>query len=260
MNVLLMFLLFLISGEVGVTHAFSHGNATINGNAGGAVCVFPFKYEDIWHSKCTSVGHDKPWCATTNDYTRDGRWGECTGLVNPTMNGNAAGEECSFPFVYKDTAYWECTSVAHDKPWCATTDDYTRDGRWGECIRTGNPTINGNAGGALCVFPFKYKGIWHSKCTSVRHDKPWCATTDDYTRDGRWGECTGLVNPTMNGNAAGEECSFPFVYKDTAYSKCTSVRHDKPWCATTNDYTRDGRWGECTGLVTPFLQCSDEWM
>lgn len=55
-------------------------------------------------------------------------------LVNPTINGNADGEECFFPFTYKGVKYWGCTSVDHPRPWCPTTEDYNRDQRWGECL------------------------------------------------------------------------------------------------------------------------------
>ena len=55
-------------------------------------CVFPFRYESKWYSKCTTSNHDKPWCSTYNDtyyggnhtgvdYTgtnyASGSWGNC---------------------------------------------------------------------------------------------------------------------------------------------------------------------------------------
>lgn len=54
-----------------------------------------------------------------------------------------------------------------------------------------NPTVNGNARGASCVFPFVYKTVVYQECTSIDYDKPWCATTDNYDRDGLWRDCTG---------------------------------------------------------------------
>ncbi|XP_076136862.1 IgGFc-binding protein-like [Alosa pseudoharengus] len=186
----------IVSVQVGVTNATSYGNPTINGNAGGAVCVFPFVYKRTKYWKCTSIDHNRPWCATTHSFDRDQRWGECTGSGNPTINGNAGGAVCVFPFVYKRTKYWKCTSIDHNRPWCATTHSFDRDERWRECTGSGNPTINGNAGGAVCVFPFVYKRTKYWKCTSIDHNRPWCATTHSFDRDQRWGECTGLVVPT----------------------------------------------------------------
>ena len=52
-------------------------------------------------------------------------------------------------------------------------------------------TVGGNAQGAPCVIPFTYQGVRYTKCTDVNHDKPWCATTEDYDTDHQWGDCTG---------------------------------------------------------------------
>ncbi|XP_037399192.1 uncharacterized protein LOC119264671 [Pygocentrus nattereri] len=52
-----------------------------------------------------------------------------------------------------------------------------------------NVTANGNSKGAPCVFPFFYNGSYHHDCVSFDRPNPWCSTTDNYTRDGQWGEC-----------------------------------------------------------------------
>lgn len=54
----------------------------------------------------------------------------------------------------------------------------------------GQPTTGGNADGADCYFPFKYRGKVYSECTDVAHTQLWCATTDNYRRDRKWGNCT----------------------------------------------------------------------
>ncbi|XP_028605836.2 macrophage mannose receptor 1-like [Podarcis muralis] len=52
-------------------------------------------------------------------------------------------------------------------------------------------TIEGNAFGAPCVFPFKYKNKWYAKC--IRDDDEngqlWCGTTADVNRDSLSGYC-----------------------------------------------------------------------
>ncbi|XP_062387158.1 collagen alpha-6(VI) chain-like [Sardina pilchardus] len=53
------------------------------------------------------------------------------------------------------------------------------------------------------------------------------------------------VVPTVNGNAEGAPCVFPFVYLGTSYSTCTTLNHDKPWCSTTSNFDEDELWGEC---------------
>ena len=43
----------------------------------------------------------------------------------------------------------------------------------------------------------------------------------------------------------GDECVFPFTYKDKTYFKCTSEDVYLPWCATKMNGTRIERWGLC---------------
>lgn len=40
-----------------------------------------------------------------------------------------------------------------------------------------------------CVFPFMYKGERHFSCLSSLFNGDWCATTHDYDKDKKWGEC-----------------------------------------------------------------------
>ncbi|XP_041942654.1 chitinase-like protein PB1E7.04c isoform X2 [Alosa sapidissima] len=53
----------------------------------------------------------------------------------------------------------------------------------------GLPTVNRDAGGAACVFPFVYLGTLHWTCTTINHNKPWCSTTGNFDQDGQGGEC-----------------------------------------------------------------------
>uniref|UniRef100_A0A8B9QJA1 Insulin like growth factor 2 receptor n=1 Tax=Apteryx owenii TaxID=8824 RepID=A0A8B9QJA1_APTOW len=43
--------------------------------------------------------------------------------------------------------------------------------------------------GELCVFPFKYKGKSYEECITEEKNRPWCATTENYQGDGKWGFC-----------------------------------------------------------------------
>ena len=40
-------------------------------------------------------------------------------------------------------------------------------------------------------------------------------------------------------------CHFDFVFDGKTFSECTTEGHDKEWCATTDNYDRDGLWGFC---------------
>ncbi|XP_077169931.1 C-type mannose receptor 2 [Paroedura picta] len=52
---------------------------TIQGNSHGKPCTLPFKYDNLWFYGCTSMGREDGhlWCATTQDYGKDERWGFC---------------------------------------------------------------------------------------------------------------------------------------------------------------------------------------
>ena len=52
--------------------------ATTGGNAGGASCVFPFTYNGVSYTTCIiAYNGNTSWCATTNNYPSDQRWGNC---------------------------------------------------------------------------------------------------------------------------------------------------------------------------------------
>ncbi|XP_062428306.1 cation-independent mannose-6-phosphate receptor isoform X2 [Rhea pennata] len=47
--------------------------------------------------------------------------------------------------------------------------------------------------GELCVFPFKYKGKSYEECITEEKNRLWCATTENYQRDGKWGFCSNAT-------------------------------------------------------------------
>ncbi|KFU84338.1 Macrophage mannose receptor 1, partial [Chaetura pelagica] len=52
---------------------------TLRGNAFGAPCVFPFKYNGKWYAECIprSVNPGSLWCATSSDFDKDQLFGNC---------------------------------------------------------------------------------------------------------------------------------------------------------------------------------------
>ncbi|XP_074840934.1 macrophage mannose receptor 1-like [Carettochelys insculpta] len=55
---------------------------TLLGNAFGAPCVFPFKFNNKWYAECTKDKKaenelDFPWCATSTDFDKDSLFGYC---------------------------------------------------------------------------------------------------------------------------------------------------------------------------------------
>ena len=56
------------------------------------------------------------------------------------------------------------------------------------------PTYAGTAGKSVCVFPFTYKGVSYTGCSTVDNDGyPWCYTSYNYANDHLWGICQGTI-------------------------------------------------------------------
>ena len=45
------------------------------------------------------------------------------------------GVSCVFPFIYLGEKFYSCTEKDGRSKWCATTDNYDRDKRYGHCSR-----------------------------------------------------------------------------------------------------------------------------
>lgn len=60
---------------------------------------------------------------------------------------------------------------------------------WIENCESGVDTHGGNSGGDCCVFPFKFNGKLYHSCTTDGRKTKWCSTTDNYSKDKKWGFC-----------------------------------------------------------------------
>nr|XP_060639277.1 matrix metalloproteinase-9-like [Anolis sagrei ordinatus] len=129
------------------------------------------------------------------------------------------------------------------KLWCATTSSYDVDKKWVYCNVTG-PDLNADA--PSCVFPFIFKGTSYDGCTTdgMPDGKFWCATSSNYDVDKKWMYCN-ITGPAEN--VESPPCFFPFIYKGSIYTKCTTEgqRNGKLWCATSSNYDADKKWRYC---------------
>ena len=53
---------------------------------------------------------------------------------------------------------------------------------------------------------------------------------------------------TESGPLPEKPCVFPFIFKGTTYSECTSFEHDQHWCSVevaSDGVHVDGKWGNC---------------
>lgn len=165
------------------------------GNADGALCHFPFTFEDKSYSSCTTDGRrdNLPWCATTADFDSDKKFGFCPSELLYTYGGNSEGSPCVFPFIFLGEEYEGCTTEGRSDGyrWCATTGNFDNDKKYGFCPSRDIAVIGGNSEGEPCHFPFVFLGKEYNSCTSEgREDgKLWCSTTDNYDDDKKWGFC-----------------------------------------------------------------------
>ena len=56
----------------------------------------------------------------------------------------------------------------------------------------------------------------------------------------------------------GTPCVFPFTFGGVTYTSCTTASSNGvPWCSTTNDLARDGKFGNCALGITimPINKC-----
>jgi len=185
-----------------------------------------------------------------------------------TEGGDAGGECCQFPFMFKKKEYKKCTEDGGARDWC-----FVKDGeRWGYCKKkcTGVKTEGGDAGGGCCTFPFTYKKIEYNKCTDVSSDRPWC-----YAEGGKWGyckaenECLRVPNPcNSNANCVDTPVSFKCTCKDgyvgDGINSCSNenecLRVTKPCNSNANCEDTLGSF-KCTckdGYVGNGISCANE--
>uniref|UniRef100_A0A8C4YRY5 Insulin like growth factor 2 receptor n=1 Tax=Gopherus evgoodei TaxID=1825980 RepID=A0A8C4YRY5_9SAUR len=82
--------------------------------------------------------------------------------------------------------------------------------------------------GELCVFPFKYKGKRYEDCIVDEEKRRWCATTNDYDKDGKRGFC---------GNATGNrEATIIFKCDDNAGNGNPQLLSETLGCAVTFEW------------------------
>lgn len=215
--------------------------STSGGNAGGANCVFPFKYHGKIYHSCKAFNGDH-WCSTTADYHKEKKWGFCDrvdGGFGKWQEATACSVTCGTGV--KRMAR-KCNSP---QPRKSGKKCEGRSVKTVDCLKKACPktmTEGGTGKGQACVFPFKYQNKLYYKCAPWVKGN-WCSTTSVYA--GKWGFCKDNLK-SYGGNAGGADCIFPFEYWGVKHEKCLKYKHGEGyWCATTDSYSKDRKWGMC---------------
>jgi len=151
--------------------------------------------------------------------------------VDGCTTGGGDGDPCIFPFTYKGVTYTKCT-VHHDGSnlaWCATRvkvsgahQYYYGFNNWDHCDDS-------------CP------GYQASARRSHQKVEPEPEPTTPEPEPEPTSTCVAWTGQDTDG---GKPCVFPFEYKGTTYTSCTSD-HDsssRPWCATQVKATEEGNW------------------
>uniref|UniRef100_A0A452UNZ5 Mannose receptor C type 2 n=1 Tax=Ursus maritimus TaxID=29073 RepID=A0A452UNZ5_URSMA len=113
---------------------------TIQGNSHGKPCTIPFKYDNQWFHSCTSTGREDGhlWCATTQDYGKDERWGFCPIKSESRVDGVGQGGSQREADLQQPRGGWKNVPDWGDKTplLLAEQQVWGEGGGWGDTLLT----------------------------------------------------------------------------------------------------------------------------
>merc|ERR1711862_802111 len=172
----------------------------------------------------------------------------------PNTCQTLSGSSCVFPFTYKGVTHNQCTYADSPGSWCATSvsaDGSVVTNAWGDCDlgqssscseETLSLTPCTTTSGAQCRFPFRYKGVVYSQCTTIDQTEPWRATSvtsaGDYIEGSR-ATCPSSC-PGAGGSGSTGGCTPGTIVAGECGNTCVCSSSGEPVC--TNN--------PCTGSST----------
>ncbi|XP_048576522.1 uncharacterized protein LOC5517901 isoform X3 [Nematostella vectensis] len=130
--------------------------------------------------ECGNKCQDDPKCLSIT-YERDSRichLNNATKAMLPSVDG--ASMERQGMSVYATVRFsGKKSDVPTTKPATVERSDVPTTKPARECVKTTD--------GKCCALPFVYQGVTYTSCTSLNHNRPWCALTAVY--DGTWRDC-----------------------------------------------------------------------
>merc|ERR1712066_662995 len=168
-------------------------------------CVFPFRYNGITYSSCTTQDKSAAWCSTNTTLAGThipGYFGYC-----PSSCPGAETSSCT-PGTSYTVDCNTCVCGADGTPVCTSnvcgSSTTTTTSTTTITTTTSSPsstctTVSGPATGAACVFPFTFSGTTYVSCTEwiyggENQGSKWCSTKVDsqgvhVNGEGNYGFC-----------------------------------------------------------------------
>jgi len=190
---------------------------TESGPYANAACVFPFRYNGVTYTSCTTQDKDQAWCSTNTTLAGNhvpGYYGYCpTTCPGAETSGNTEcsenDSECSNACTPGELFNVDCnTCVCNSlgEAICTTNECSTTSTTPATAPAEGCTTVSGPAQGSPCVFPFTFAGVTHQSCADwIYGGQPegstWCSTKVDANGE--------HVNGEGNYGFCGADCTSP---------------------------------------------------
>ncbi|XP_069083972.1 CD5 antigen-like isoform X1 [Pleurodeles waltl] len=232
-----------------------------------SACTFPFIYEARKFSSCIANGRTDRmyWCATTRNYDRDKKWEFCPEADLPE---NSSVAFCTIPFIFEGKKFFSCTTEGRmdGRYWCATTENYDKDGQWILCSGSEHHLrlMNGGDPCAGRVELHYTEGGWGTVCnhgwdltaaTLVCKELK-CGTAIATSTNSQFGESDGpiWVNQLhcLEIHAQLQDCEGSWVKRGSAHS-CDHANESGVVCSDYGKVRLVNGTGRCLGRVEIFF-------
>ncbi|XP_040580047.1 uncharacterized protein [Lepeophtheirus salmonis] len=196
----------------------SSSGSTACQTASGISCVFPFTYNNVKYSSCTSVESSFPWCATSvTNGEYNGRYGFCEDNCEVGVTVPVVTPTTTTTTTTNTTASPTTTIARINKSTFAPSIKTTTQ----ELMTKTTPTSS-----AKTTKPaLKFKTTLTSSVKTTQQLSKITTTAEPLITSVSFQSCQTPTGP----------CVFPFKYFGTMYTGCTLQDSTLPWCATSVD-------------------------
>merc|ERR1711902_279765 len=216
---------------------------TDSGPYSGNPCSFPFRYNGVTYTSCTTQDKSAAWCSTNTTLAGThipGYYGYCPSSClgdqqNSCTPGTTFSQDCN-----------TCVCGSDGQPVC-TTLDCGASTTTTTTTTTTTPTTTGSTG--VCT-PGTISTVDCNTCVCNSLGQQVCTTTVCSTTSAPSTTCT-----TISGPDTGSACIFPFTFAGVTHNSCAPWIYGgegvgSSWCSTKvdssgNHVNGEGKYGFC---------------